>query len=232
MQERNKMSKDKNVKEKFTLNGIDLDDSDLDCMLDFEDMEFQIGHDNKDSENIICCCKKDLMHDETIKFKLMPNKNLAEGKDYLNCTLFKSREEGKLVQQGDFVKNNYIPAHIEKGNIFGRHLDIYETIKFFCDDSSSQRILNLQGIEGVGVHEIVKYSIKYVTSRKNFPDGAFYVNLQNKISKHGFLNALGKTFHLQFTDIQEVSEQLRKLKVILMVDKCEEVLLNDYDNFL
>jgi hypothetical protein len=44
---------------------------DFDADFDFE--ENLVAFDQKEEENIICCCKKDLPHDESIKFILKAN---------------------------------------------------------------------------------------------------------------------------------------------------------------
>ena len=62
---------------------------DFDADFDFE--ENLVAFDQKEEENIICCCKKDLPHDESIKFILKANKQS------LNTTLFKNRNHGKLI---------------------------------------------------------------------------------------------------------------------------------------
>jgi hypothetical protein len=73
--------------------------------------------------------------------------------------------------------------HIDKFNIYGRHLEIYNTIKFLTSDpgsSKSSRILNIHGVYGVGYNEIARYSIIYVITRNHFEEGAFYVDIDNK----------------------------------------------------
>lgn len=76
----------------------------------------------------MCCCRKHISHDETMKFKLKVNKFYQnENKtNLLDCTLFNQREEGIIIENNDKeFKSLHIPVHIDKTYIFGRHLEIY-----------------------------------------------------------------------------------------------------------
>lgn len=68
-------------------------------------------------------------------------------------------------------------------------------------------------------------------SRHHFEDGAFYVDIDNKHQHHSFLTALGRTFHFQDISIKSVTETLRKMKMLLLIDKCEELIKTDFDLF-
>ena len=74
---------------------------------------------------------------------------------------------------------------MDRHNIFGRHLELHKAIKFLCDESENRRILNINGIYGVGCTEIAKFAIMYVIARQFFKDGAFYVDLEKKFSSGG-----------------------------------------------
>lgn len=100
MSQRKEQESTKQVKQQLKIGDLDLDDSDA-LSLNFEE-EFQervIPHDNQNIELIICCCRKHISHDETMKFKLKVNKNLKldDNADMMNIILFQQREEGEIV---------------------------------------------------------------------------------------------------------------------------------------
>jgi hypothetical protein len=84
-----------------SLMDLNLDDSDDDFLIDdnfITKMEEIIPHDIDAQENIMCCCKKSLSHDETEKFKLKVSEDYKNReKDILDCTLFNQRKSGQLV---------------------------------------------------------------------------------------------------------------------------------------
>lgn len=89
----------KQQKKQFKIGDLDLEDSDA-LSLDFEE-EFQdrvIPHDTQNMELIVCCCRKHISHDETMKFKLKVNKSLDKNEtDMMNTSLFQQREEGEII---------------------------------------------------------------------------------------------------------------------------------------
>lgn len=100
-----------------------------------------------------------------------------------------------------------IPTLIEKNMIFGRHFEIHEAIKFLTRPGD-QRILNINGIYGVGCSTIARYAIKYVMNRHFFEDGAFYVDCNNKISAQNLLTEISKSMNLITTEKQQIVESL------------------------
>jgi len=167
-----------------------------------------IPHDIAVQDNIMCCCRKSLSHDETMKFKLKVSKEYEGVKSLLDCTLFNQRQEGELIKLEEEQTNKLkIPTLIEKHMIFGRHIEIHEAIKFLTRPGD-QRILNINGIFGVGCSTIARYAIKYVCSRHFFEEGAFYVDCNNKFSTQSLLAAISKTLNLITTEKQEIVDIL------------------------
>jgi len=117
--------------------------------------------------------------------------------------------------------------------IFGRHLEILESIKFLTKPGDL-RILNINGVHGVGCGTIARYSIKYVMNRHFLEDGAFYVDVNNKFSAQGILTAISKTLGLLTNEKQEIVEVLHRFckgKILLLIDECTQIIENDYQNF-
>ena len=69
-----------------------MDSDDIDLMENGD-----ITLDNNKKQCIMCCCKKDIAHDETMKFTLKYDKNFQGSKDILNSTLFAQRDYGELT---------------------------------------------------------------------------------------------------------------------------------------
>ena len=179
----------------------------------------------------MCCCRKEKSHDETMKFKLKVSPLFAD-KNPLDCTLFNSRQDGQLVQLEEaFTNKMSIPILIEKKMMFGRHLELHEIIKFLTGfERKEERILNLNGIYGVGCSTIARYAIKYVMNRHFFEDGAFYVDGSNKYSSSELLVGIGKSLQLVTNDKQDIVDMIRKFKILLLIDNSSLVIGNDFEN--
>ena len=89
-----------------------------------------VAHD-PNNENIMCCCRKYVSHDETMKFKLKvapQYQNTGEG-SILDQALFKSRHAGPLIQLEEEQTNKMkIPVLIEKQSIIGYHSAKYQSV--------------------------------------------------------------------------------------------------------
>jgi hypothetical protein len=73
---------------------------------DFEFEQNLVAYDQKVDDNVLCCCKKELDHDESIKFLLKGDQA------NLKTVLFKNRQRGHLIEIQD--KN----ANYKISNIF------------------------------------------------------------------------------------------------------------------
>jgi len=112
------------------------DDSDIldDDFVDMMENDI-IPQDAKEEDCIMCCCCKETPHDETMKFtlKVSPTQsvNPKNGQHLLDCTLFNLRGDGQLIDLDEEQNNRIkIPTFVDSKMIFGRHIEIFETINF------------------------------------------------------------------------------------------------------
>lgn len=84
-------------------------------------------------ELLLCCCRKKLQHDETIKFVVKTMKT-ADHINPLEKVLFPQRQDGPLIQFGNVDETyiNRVPITVQKKMLFGRHLYIHEVITFLA----------------------------------------------------------------------------------------------------
>jgi len=76
---------------------------------------------------VICCCKKDLPHDESIKFILK-----AEEKNK-KLVLFKDRPKGKLVYAPK-GQNNKVSEIFDQSQLIGKNLQIQQCVEMLTNE--------------------------------------------------------------------------------------------------
>lgn len=129
----------------------------------------------------VCCCYPDIPHDESIKFMII---GTNEG---MNTVLFPSRQEGDLILQSDVNLVNKLPNIVDPLMLFGRNLEIQQVVDSLFSESSTHRFIHIFGAEGVGKSSISNYAARYTLERRKFPDGAYYIEVNNKNSGHGLI---------------------------------------------
>ena len=112
------------------------DDSDMQSIEEVEEtlkavQTVNINANSSPMDLIMCCCRKHLPHDETIKFKINC-KEENRRRNVLDKPLFLNRDDGYLEQSGSEVVDQRmtIPTFIDKRLLYGRHLLLHEIIQF------------------------------------------------------------------------------------------------------
>ena len=92
--------------------------------------------------------------------------------------------------------------------------------------------MSVYGIHGVGKSSVATFSIKYAMDRHFFEDGAFYIDLGERLTTHGILTAISKKIQLITHEQDELFEMMRNLKILLMFDHSSKVIKQNRKNFM
>ena len=65
--------------------------------------------------------------------------------------------------------------------LIGRHLNIQESVDMLINPTE-HKIIQVVGSEGLGRFSIAHYAVKYCYDRNYFGDGAFVLNLENRLT--------------------------------------------------
>jgi len=101
---------------------------DFDEDFDFEDN--LVAFDQKHEDSIICCCKKEIPHDESIKFILKADEQ------HLRTTLFKNRGMGQIIQLHDKNSQHRPPIIFDNAWLIGRNLETQRIVEMLTNTNS------------------------------------------------------------------------------------------------
>ena len=114
-------------------------------------------------EDIICCCKQDIPHDESLKFKIIAS---AEN---LQIAPFKHTPEGSLIEHKDFHSKISIPRISNQIQIILRNDIIQQCFEVLSSYSGNrEKMIVLKGPTGVGKSSIARAAIRYAIDRNFF----------------------------------------------------------------
>lgn len=181
-------------------------------LLDLEDQyeEFMTAATNVKQENTLCCCNKNLPHDESMKFilKADPNK--------LNTVLFKDRGQGELIQMNQRSKAYKMPLLHDKTFMIGRYLDIHNIVQLLTNPNAS-RIIKVYGKVGQFNEQLTMNAVKYCVERNMFNDGAFNIDNEGNSSTQTFLNLVFQTLRLEKTNLDELTDYIHQSNMVFVM---------------
>lgn len=167
-----------------------------------------------------CCCKGPTLpfpHDESSKFLLLGGANRPNAHDVV---LFGDIPNGALTDHTPKCKSSIPSMH---GQFIGRNSETYLLLKSLLENSVTACL----GAPGIGKSSLVISVAHFVHSRRMFPDGVFYVDLEGqKLSAVRYAIAQSIGMPAANTD-EEVFAELGAKRCLLVLDKVEELLDED-----
>ena len=73
--------------------------------------------------------------------------------------------------------------------LIGRHKEIYGIVNML-NNPNGERIIQVKGINGMGINAIAKYAADYCITRDSFIDGAYIFDTEGKHTTHSFESML------------------------------------------
>ncbi|KAL4125223.1 hypothetical protein PRIC2_008808 [Phytophthora ramorum] len=163
-----------------------------------------------------CCCKGHSLafpHDESSKFLLL-------GSAPHDVVLFGDIPNGTLRDYTPRYPSNIPSMH---GQFIGRNTETYLMVKSLRENAVTACL----GAPGIGKSSLVISVAHFVHSRRMFPDGVFYVDLEGqKLSTVRYAIAQSIGMPAADTD-EEVFAELGTKNCLLVLDKVEELLDED-----
>ncbi|KAL4152065.1 hypothetical protein PRNP1_009000 [Phytophthora ramorum] len=163
-----------------------------------------------------CCCKGHSLafpHDESSKFLLL-------GSAPHDVVLFGDIPNGTLRDYTPRYPSNVPSMH---GQFIGRNTETYLMVKSLRENAVTACL----GAPGIGKSSLVISVAHFVHSRRMFPDGVFYVDLEGqKLSTVRYAIAQSIGMPAADTD-EEVFAELGTKNCLLVLDKVEELLDED-----
>ncbi|TYZ60538.1 hypothetical protein PybrP1_003071 [[Pythium] brassicae (nom. inval.)] len=167
-----------------------------------------------------CCCKGAALtfpHDESSKFLLLGGDGRSDAHDVV---LFGDIPNGELADHTPRCRSSIPSMH---GQFIGRNSETYLMIKSLLENSVTACL----GAPGIGKSSLVISVAHFVHSRRMFPDGVFYVDLEGqKLSAVRYAIAQSIGMPAANTD-EEVFAELGSKRCLLVLDKVEELLDED-----
>ena len=102
----------------------------------------------------MCCCQKQLSHDESMKFMLMHNENQEDK------VIFEEREAGYLMHLNDVSYVNQMSNIYDSSILIGRNFDIQQ-IACKLTIEKDNRITTVVANKGMRKKYIVIQAVKY-----------------------------------------------------------------------
>ncbi|GLD96999.1 hypothetical protein PINS_up005682 [Pythium insidiosum] len=167
-----------------------------------------------------CCCKGHQLsfpHDESSKFLLLGADNSPAAHDVV---LFGNVPNGQPTDHTPRCKSSIPSMH---GQFIGRNSETYLMVKSLLENAVTACL----GAPGIGKSSLVISVAHFVHSRRMFPDGVFYVDLEGqKVSTVRY--AIAQTMGIPAADTdEEVFAELGSKRCLLVLDKAEELLDED-----
>uniref|UniRef100_K3WBN9 SAM domain-containing protein n=1 Tax=Globisporangium ultimum (strain ATCC 200006 / CBS 805.95 / DAOM BR144) TaxID=431595 RepID=K3WBN9_GLOUD len=167
-----------------------------------------------------CCCKGHALvfpHDESSKFLLLGGDGRSEAHD---VRLFGDIPNGELTDHTPRSKCSIPSMH---GQFIGRNSETYLMVKSLLENSVTACL----GAPGIGKSSLVISVAHFVHSRRMFPDGVFYVDMESqKLSTVRY--AIAQSIGMPAADTDdEVFAELGSKRCLLVLDKVEELLDED-----
>ncbi|KAG3174739.1 hypothetical protein PI126_g235 [Phytophthora idaei] len=165
-----------------------------------------------------CCCAHlheptSFPHDESSKFLLL-------GTAPHDVVLFGDIPNGKLRDYTPRYLSNIPSMH---GQFIGRNTETYLMVKSLRENAVTACL----GAPGIGKSSLIISVAHFVHSRRMFPDGVFYVDLEGqKLSTVRYAIAQSIGMPAADTD-EEVFAELGTKNCLLVLDKVEELLDED-----
>ncbi|KAG6609720.1 uncharacterized protein IUM83_00588 [Phytophthora cinnamomi] len=163
-----------------------------------------------------CCCKGHVLpfpHDESSKFLLL-------GTAPHDVVLFGDIPNGSLRDYTPRYPSNIPSMH---GQFIGRNTETYLMVKSLRENAVTACL----GAPGIGKSSLIISVAHFVHSRRLFPDGVFYVDLEGqKLSTVRYAIAQSIGMPAADTD-EEVFAELGTKNCLLVLDKVEELLDED-----
>ena len=186
-----------------------------------EEDDFEKWYDYANEETHTCCCSPELPHDETMKFLKIPE----QSPQLDGIKLFKDREEGKLVNHKPFsIIDQVFPVK----RLVGRNRAMYD---LFSVVKSKQRIIELQGPEGVGKSSLVKQFANYLYARDYFRFKIAIIQMEKIDSVSFFLPELYKEIDFAF-DFKSFCQALKHKDALFILEKCDSILAKNKRDFV
>lgn len=205
----------------------------LDIFGDFEELDVEdalnfeqnlTGFDTKAENNMMCCCQKEKPHDESMKFVLLCKENESDK------VIFEEREMGGVSLLNPPLKNIYLPSIYDNTILIGRNKEIQKIVSLLTSEKG-QRIIKVCGGSGLGKKCCVIQAVRYCTERNYFRDGATCLEIENQTSCTSFQNLLFKRLRLEIKHIDDLFFIIQDWDMVLIINDCEHLLLNQTSEF-
>ena len=171
------------------------------------------------NEVFICCCKKkNLPHDETLKFTLM-FKNPDEKGDYQIFDY--ERDDGFLEEQNPLEASNYLFSEVK---IIGRNSYMHKI--FYYIRTKGVRFIQISGESGTGKTELVKQTANYILERRNWIEEVKNLNLEGVTSLTTFMSNIRGDCPTdeKFTSIYKTK------RLLFILDNCDALIDSNSNN--
>ncbi|DBA02705.1 TPA: hypothetical protein N0F65_010530 [Lagenidium giganteum] len=167
-----------------------------------------------------CCCKGHLLkfpHDESSKFLLLGGSGDPEEHE---VALFSDMPNGALQDYTPLCRS-FIPS--KHGQFIGRNTETYLMVKSLIENVVTVCL----GAPGIGKSSLAISVAHFVHSRRMFPDGVYYVDLEGqKLSTVRY--AVAQSIGIPPADSdEEVFAQIGMKRCLIVFDKTEELLDED-----
>ncbi|CAI2377074.1 unnamed protein product [Moneuplotes crassus] len=163
--------------------------------------------------------------------------------DSKQCSITIMFKEGEAKMINQEQKIGIPPAIVE--NFIGREIDSHEIISMI----NSNRLVCIEGIPGIGKSAIVKQICNILYERHTFRDGVLYNNLRGCTTLEGVIKKVYSTIkmfrigsnqgfeHKDFSQVDikdlyfELIPLLNRLKILIVLDNCSEIIATDSSSF-
>ena len=168
-----------------------------------------------------CCCSPELEHNESMKFKIICTDNTIKDEAF-----FKEKMKGKVHVKSS---TSCVEQRFQIKRLTGRNkelFDMYEALK-----APDIKLINLFGPEGIGKSSLSKQIANYLFERHYFRDKIVFISLDRTLNMAHFKAELFKEFPGAY-DVGSLSESMKTIKALLILDKCDKFLHRNCDGFV
>ncbi len=87
-----------------------------------------------------------------------------------------------------------------------------------------QRLVHINGVEGLGKSTIANYAAKYTLDRRKFPDGVYYIEIQNRNSSQGLISKICQKLLLSNCNREQLCDIIKTSRILIILDKCNKMI--------
>ncbi|TNV87843.1 hypothetical protein FGO68_gene1372 [Halteria grandinella] len=148
---------------------------------------------------------------------------------------FSQLQRPELIKVKDNIEQlTNLPCSNDPLKYFGRTLIVQEIVAHLHYDHKPN-LIQIYGFSGSGKSAIAIHAAKYSFDRRNFPDGAYYIDFINKQYDYQFVETIAECLRLELhcseniigsprNSLQELIVSVNKYKILLLLDNCRKFL--------